>query len=189
MIYRIHPDIGNYGLVCFDGDQARESLGEDTDFHIDESPIAYEDSWNTMVVGFGDALGSKVKPVPDLSWNVGKLYLSPKACKVLKPIVSLHGELLPVTHDAGEGYLFNCLKVLSPVRELSVHSPLTGNFSIVFDEDSVSEVIFKSEIDFDALFCSEEFRAVVLDNHLTGLSFSEDLGNPYPEELGMRESH
>lgn len=58
--------------------------------------------------------------------------------------------------------------------------------SAVFNSRADSVVLFKSDIDFDGHFCSEVFRKAVLDNGLTGVCFSENLGNPFPEELGMK---
>lgn len=189
MIYRIHPVISEFFIACFDGDKARAALGEDTDFYMDERPIPYAVDWQVMEVDFQDAYGAGEKLYPDISANVGKLFLSERAYATFKDLLAGLGEFLPVRYADQKGYVFNCLKTVSAVGELSVHDPLNERFSAVFDNSADGVVLFKSDVDFDGHFCSEVFRKVVLENGLTGVCFSEDLGNPFPEELGMKVSH
>ena len=71
-----------------------------------------------------------------------------------------------------------------------MHDPMNDRFSVVFDESDVGyNSIFKSEVDYDAYFCQNEFKNIVEENNLTGVNFSKDIGDPFPEELGMRVEH
>ena len=189
MIYRVHPNINNFLMLHLDGDKAREALGEDTDFYLDERPIPYLQYWKIMTVGFMDAFGGGEKEIPDISANVGKLFLSEKAYKLLDDQLDGYGEMLPVIYESGTGYIFNCLKVIDANEQQSMHDPLSDKFSVVFDENLDELNLFKSGIDFDAHFCNESFKRIVEENNLTGISFSVDIGSPFPEELGMRNTH
>lgn len=191
MIYRIHPNIKSFLMLAFDGDNAREALGEDTDFYMDERPFSYKDEWKVMIIGFSDAFGGNSKKViPDISVNVGKLFLSVKAYKYLKNLIGPCGELLPVQYDGQDGYIFNGLMTRKANEKLSIHDPLNDLFSIVFENDNDSSYpVFKAEIDFNAYFCHAEFKQIVEENNLTGITFSQDLGNPFPEALGMKTEH
>lgn len=177
-------------MLHFDGDKTRQALGDETDFHIDERPISYSDVWNVCEIEFVDSFGGQSKKMPDISINIGKLFLSDKAYQVLNKLLLPFGEFLPVTHDGNKGYIFNCLKSVTPDNKLSMHDPLNGLFSIVFNECDINGVeVFKSNIDFSGYFCSQNFKRIVEENGLTGISFSIDLGNPFPEELEMKIAH
>ena len=189
LIYRIHPNIKHFLMLHLDGDKARAALGEDTDFYMDERPIPYAVDWQVMEVDFQDAYGAGEKLYPDISANVGKLFLSERAYATFKDLLAGLGEFLPVRYADQKGYVFNCLKTVSAVGELSVHDPLNDRFSAAFDNSADGVVLYKSDTDLNGHFCSEVFRKVVLENGLTGVCFSEDLGNPFPEELGMKVSH
>ncbi|GAA5445425.1 hypothetical protein Misp06_03628 [Microbulbifer sp. NBRC 101763] len=190
MIYRIHPNIKDYLMVTFDGDKAREALGEDTDFYMDERPFPYQNEWQPMEVDFDDAFGGKKKEIPDISLNVGKLFLSEKAYNLLKDKLSKFGELLPITFEGKKGYIFNGLTTVKTDEKLSIHDPLNDRFSIEFNENNIEEIsIFKAEIDFNGYFCNDELKNIIESNNLTGINFSIDVGNPFPEELGMRSTH
>lgn len=190
MIYRIHPNIKDYLMLHLDGDKTREALGDDTDFHIDERPISYLKSWKKSEVDFVDSFGGRPKMMPDISMNIGKLFLSEKAYKVLYTIISACGEFLPISYNDNNGYIFNCLKSVENDNKLSTHNPLNDMFSIVFNEDDICDTeIFRSKIDTSGYFCSDNFKQLVEKNQLTGISFSVDLGNPFPEELEMKVAH
>ncbi len=190
MIYRIHPNIKDYLILTFDGDKAREALGEDTDFYMDERPFSYAEEWQPMEIGFDDAFGGGKKSIPDISLNVGKMFINEKAHSLLKDVISKFGEILPVTYNGQKGYIFNGLTTVKTDEKLSIHDPLNDRFSIEFSEVNIEEIsIFKAEIDFDGYFCNDEFKNIVEQNNLTGVNFSIDVGNPFPEELGMRNSH
>jgi hypothetical protein len=122
MIYRIHPVISKFFMVCFDGDKARAALGEDTDFYMDERPRLYAANWQVIEVDFQDAYGGGEKLFPDISANVGKLFLSEQAYAIFKNILAGFGEFLPVRYSGQKGYVFNCLKTVSAVSKLSVHA-------------------------------------------------------------------
>lgn len=190
MIYRIQPNIREYLILTFDGDKAREALGEDTDFYMDERPLSYKDQWQPMEIAFSDAFGGSQKPTPDISLNVGKIFISEKAYDLLKEVISKFGELLPVSYEGKKGFIFNGLTTVNTDEKLSINDPMNDRFSIKFSQDSIEDIsIFKAEIDYDGYFCNDEFKEIIENNGLTGLNFSTDVGNPFPEELGMRTPH
>jgi len=144
-----------------------------------------------MEIGFSDAFGGKnKKELPDISLNVGKLFLSEKAYNILKDLIENNGEFLPVKYDDKKGFIFNGLTTINHNEELSIHDPMNDRFSVVFDNSEVGcNSIFKAEIDFDAYFCQNELKQIVEKNNLTGINFSQDIGNPFPEELDMKVEH
>jgi hypothetical protein len=177
-------------MVCFDGDKARKALGEDTDFYLDERPIPYQEEWKEMEVYFSDALGGGKKEIPDISANVGKLFLSEKTYLALKDTLYQYGEFLTVKYENRVGYIFNCLTVVDTDNKLNIHDPLNDCFSVVFNSTKTETVnIFKAEIDLDGHFCTNLLKSIAEKKNLTGVTFSTDIGNPFPEELGMRNTH
>lgn len=189
MIYRIHPNIKDFFILHLEGRKARKALGDDTDFYIDERPFSYADKWQPMEVGFSDAFSKGKKEIPDISSNVGKLYLNEKAYLLLKELLNDYGEFLPVFHGAEKGYIFNCLTVNEVDERLSVHDPLNDKYSVVFNTATKDSEIFKAKTDYNGHFCTERFKEIVESNDLQGISFSIDTGNPFPEELGMKVTH
>lgn len=193
MIYRIQPKTLEYMCLHIEGKEARKALGEETDFNIDPSPISYFDQWQTMKVDFyDDAPGANT--IPDIAMRVGKLFLSEKSYSVLHKILAPHGEFLPVIYDSGKGYIFNCLdlaETYGAVNEsLSMHDPMNDRFSIVFREKLLTGVnIFRSQVDLNGLFCSEEVKEIIVNSKLTGVEFVEDVGHPFPQDAKMQKSH
>lgn len=195
MIYRIHSHIEHYLVLHIEGREARKVLGKDTDFDIDERPIAYLNDWNAMKVSFYDAFGDdKNKAIPDISLRLGKLFLSERAYQVLKVLLENDGEFLPVITELGEAYIYNCLTVADRFNavdeKLCIHDPLNDRFSVGFIESRLVDChVFRAQIDLSGYFCKQEMKDLVEQHKLTGISICEDIGNPFPEELNMRNSH
>lgn len=193
MIYRIQPKINTYLQLHVPGRATRAALGKNSDFDIDHRPIVYSDHWKPFEIEFCD-LENSASVVPDLSLRIGKLYCSERAYDALKEILSPHGEFLPVLHFTGKGYIYNCLEVaekLDAINEkLSMHKPLEGCFSIVFNEDRLKNInAFKCEVDFNGLFCQSSVKAIVESENLTGIEFVEDVGHPFPPDADMVDRH
>ncbi|GLS25535.1 hypothetical protein [Marinibactrum halimedae] len=193
MIYRIHPITQKYLCLHIEGKEARKALGEDTDFNIDPSPISYSEGWQSMNVTFFDD-GSGADTIPDISMRVGKLFLSLRAYEGLKDALISYGEFLPVTYDDKNGYIFNCLTLAEQHgainKERSMHDPLNDRFSIVFDEEKLSDInMFRCEIDLDGFFVSSKIKEIVERKQLTGIIFSEDIGHPFPPNADMKREH
>jgi hypothetical protein len=68
------------------------------------------------------------------------------------------GDILTVRYMEQKGYVFNCLKTVSPIRVLSVNNPLNNLFSAVVDSSPEGVDLFKSDTDLDGHFCSLVFR-------------------------------
>jgi len=99
-----------------------------------------------------------------------------------------------VTYEREEGYIYNCLDVAEKHDAVndkhSMHEPLDFNFAITFHEGKLKGIgIFKAEIDFNGLFCSDAVKEIVEREGLTGIQFVEDVGHPFPPEANMKLEH
>lgn len=118
--------------------------------------------------------------VPDIGvWHNANLILSPKAVDVLRAYLEPNGELLPVTLDSEQYYIFNCLNEVEPDLSKSKRV-VEGRYfmdveSLVFADD-ISAAIFKTPFDNNrSLFCSEDFKNAVETDELGGIYFGRDL--------------
>ena len=192
MIYRIHSLDNQFMQFNVSGEAAREALGEDTMFHFDHRPVPYQSDWKSCEITF--YAEGNANAIPDLSMIRGKLYVSKRAYDTLELALSPHGEFLPVSHETGEGYIYNCLEVAEKYDAVnddqSLHKPLDGHYAITFFEEKLKNInMFKAEIDFNGLFCSEIVKNLVEDKGLTGIQFVEDVGHPFPPEANMKQEH
>lgn len=193
MIYRIQPISLKYQCLHIEGKEARKALGEETDFNLDPSPIAYLDNWKPMPVSFfSDAKGADL--IPDIALRVGKLFLSEKAYAVLKEALSPCGEFLPVTYEGGSGYLYNCLTMAEDYEavdsKLSIHDPLSDQYAITFDNAKLTGIaIFKCNIDLSGLFCNDTVKKLIDSHQLSGVDLVEDIGHPFPADAKMIQTH
>ena len=185
MIYRIHQD-RNYKTFSINNEDICEKLGDNTTFHMDRTPQTYSKQWKTIKLDFYS--DKKDALLPDLAENNGRIYISDTAVPYLKSYIEKFGELLPIEHEEGKGFLFNCLSMAEQVdgldKEKSVDDPYTGNSFISFHEDRLTHFfIFKTAFDsFHGIFCSKEFKSVIEKNDLKGIIFGIDLGNMFPPD-------
>lgn len=164
------PDISNY----FD---IREST------HKDAAPALYSSTWKTLKLKFVDMNENGATQMPDLSLEMGLLFLNQRAYKVLNTLLADHGEFLPIRYNDIDGYLFNVLKVaedLDALLEELVGYDEHGNLEhFAFDESKINKThLFVAEIDdYIGLFCTSEFIDTVTDAKLTGINFYPDVSN------------
>jgi len=111
--------------------------------------------------------------------------LSEKAYSTLKETLTGHGEFLPVTFNAGKGYIFNPLEDIAPIKNTIIAgergSPLPAAYQ--FNEDNLPP-IFKTEIDNSRIFITTELYRIIRLNGLNGLLFYKDYSNTYAEPEG-----
>ena len=126
--------------------------------------------------------------MPDITSRNGRLFLNQSAFNVLRDIIETHGEFLPITHQEGDGYLFNILEDAKTNNALDTKLSTRNEYgdvqSIVFHENKLGGAsVVRTEFDsFQGVYCSEEFKSAVENADLKGITFSTDLGNIYPPD-------
>lgn len=182
----IHPD-QKYRTPKFDEEQILAVFGEDIhqQFNINYNPIEYAEKWQTLDISFDDDSGLEGNLIPDISVHYGRLYLSPKAYEVLKDRLKDDGEFLPIQVDSEQAYFFNPLKKAESVNGLNEKLSIKNEWgeieNLAFYEEKVKDfAIFKSDFDqYIYAFCHDDFKAIIQQHNLKGISFSVDLGNPF----------
>lgn len=103
---------------------------------------------------------------------------------MLRDLLVLCGECLPVQYKEGVGYVFNPLKTAEEVEGINdalvsfdAHQNLE---SFGFHPEKVAHLpVFRTKLDtYLGIFCNELFKNAVESSRLKGLSFGEDLSNP-----------
>ncbi len=191
MIYRIDQDedspyIDLDGDINFNIDLHKYSpeLGNMPFFLVSEIH-SYADVWNSPHIQFLVDEGIKTDSFPDLDIKGGKLFLSEKAYNTLKGILSGHGEFLPVTFNAGTGYIFNPLEDIAPIKESIEYDPTDSRLVLNFKfNESNLPPIFKSDIDTRYVFITTELYRTIRLNGLNGLWFFKDYGFTYADPEG-----
>ena len=182
MISRIHHD-DKFLTFEIPTREVLDKLGREYPFHINRSPISYESVWKPLHILFRASEKYTQEIIPDLAEVDGKLFLNEKAFDALKSILAEHGEFLPVTYDAGSGYIFNILDIVEDRNALN--EKLTGydqhgNLShFEFEEGRLKNVsIFRAKIDnYNGIFCTDIFKTAIEDAKLCGIHTHPDLSN------------
>jgi hypothetical protein len=171
--------------------ESMQKLGEvHGTFAFDASPKAYLEYWQPLTIEFKQCSGSKATNVPDLSENFGRLFLSERAYTVLKDLLALSGELLPVIYKQGRGYIFNPLKTVEEFNACDESKCVyddNGNLTyLAIDESTVAHYgCLKTQRDaYKAMVCSEAVKQACESASLTGVVFHNDLANPIGGSFG-----
>ncbi|WP_062267107.1 hypothetical protein [Endozoicomonas arenosclerae] len=179
MIYSLRPDVKNFLWFNIDSKESRRALGDDTLFHMDESPISYLECWQTMEIEFYSSSAGKVSDLPDISQRYGRLFINQKGHAALLPLIDSCGEFLPVTYNKEHGYIFNVLTLADDALDLNLCKKNEwGEIDwIAFNEQKLQGFpLFRVEFDnYMGVFCNEQFKQVCEDTGLQGLRFSHDL--------------
>lgn len=186
MTYRVNSNDSDYLLATFDNDELFDKFEGDYLISVNPAPIKFADVWQELTVEFVDEhKDKKVRPIPDIQFFCGHLFLSDKATEVLKPLIKDLGELLPVKYgDKQTGYVFNPLKVVEADPSQSTKSEYGDATFITFSED---HALFKTDFDtFYGVFCNQAFKDAVEENGLTGAVFELDLSNIFTRD-GLSE--
>ncbi len=189
MIHIIYPNTYDYSVFTFNNEEVWAKLGEDVFIQADPSPPPYSNQWQTLTLTFSNYTGQgKQKPIPDLITDYGKLFLSEKAYQALRPLLSSHGEFLPITYENGKGYLFNPLRIADDVDGLNTKLSIKNEYdemeSLFFHEQVVAGFpVFKTTFDgFMGIYCHDNFKSIVDKEHLTGVTFGIDLSHIFPPD-------
>jgi len=144
--------------------------------------LSLKDAWVDQGGSFVSVEGLKADKRPDITtWNGANLVLSPKAYDLLHERLSLYGEFLPITIDGETNHIFNCMNVVYADKTQSkadiVNDLWMGIKSIGFEsEDIAQNLVFKSKFDrCGAIYCGDDFKALVESLGLEGLLFLDDL--------------
>ena len=194
MLYTLISDYDNYLGLCFDDEQIMRIIGDLSDDTIDKRidvngiPRSYKDIVNEPLILSFPIMekADKKRKVPDLEIHVGRLFLSDKAYKILKPLIENDGEFLPVTYENGSGYFYIPLRV-AEVDPAITHKDEWGEIvSLGFDEEHVKDwSLFRTEYNgYMRLYCQESIKETIEGAQLTGLFITNDLANIFPEERG-----
>ncbi|WP_062262465.1 hypothetical protein [Endozoicomonas arenosclerae] len=179
MIYSLRPDVKKFLWFNIDSKESRRALGDDTLFHMDESPVSYLKNWQTMEIEFYSSSVGKVSAIPDISQRHGRLFISQEAHAKLQPLIHSCGEFLPVTYNQEHGYIFNVLTLSDDALDLNLCKKNEwGEIEwIAFDEQKLPGFpLFRIEYDnYMAVFCNEQFKQACEDAGLQGVRFSQDL--------------
>ena len=199
MLYTIVQDSNKYLSLTWDDAQITALVGEsDMEKRIDmwNSPRSYSGVFGeTLRVYFiplskpGQSKTSKPLKVPDICAFQGRLFLNKKAYEVLKPLIELDGEFLPVVCKQGDGFVFTPLRVAEEVggldTKLSVKNEWGDLENLAFHEERLkSWSIFRAEFNvYMTAQCNEEVKNAVEKAALCGVFFTTDLGNGFSNQF------
>ena len=185
MMYAIEQD-KHYLMHDVPAIESIDKLGDDYGtFAFNPQPIAYQSVWTPLHIQFLKLPEGKKTPLfPDISFRYGRLFVTPAACLLLKRMLEPLGELLPVTYEGGEGFLFNPLiaaESLQAVETDKLGYDEYGNLAhFSFDSAKLAgNSLFKTKLDgFTGLYCNESFKNTVESLGLKGIQFNPDLATP-----------
>ncbi|WP_441004010.1 hypothetical protein [Pseudocolwellia agarivorans] len=113
------------------------------------------------------------------------LVLNARAYECLSKVISEYGEFSPLRTDGEELFLFNPLyfgkEDISLTEKAYLDGYEDGLKSLVFDNDDISgKLLFKSKLQGGlSIYCTDDFKNILSDNKLCGLTFSSDLLSPF----------
>lgn len=174
MLYRILADRRNFFMMSFSHAFMMDSFKRGKTIANDPSPVLYADDWVAPDVKFVDGYpeNKQEKAMCDILYDMGHLFLTEYASEVLKTYLR-EGELLPVTYDNKNGFIFNPLKILEANTAMSLRDNNGDISSLAFDGEAP---VFKTEFDrYSGVYCNSEFKNAIEKAGLKGAVFSADL--------------
>lgn len=196
MLYTLLADSNKYLGAVIDSDYVESVVGslrgERRDDRIDLNHQPR--SWKDVFPGplkitfplFNAADGQKT--IPDIAEFQGRLFLSPKAYIILKPLIEKDGEFLAGVYQDGECFIFTPLRIAEDVDGLDLVLSRKNEWgdvdNIAFHEERVKEwALFRSNYTaYMRLYCQGSLKDAIEAAKLTGLYFTPDLSNIFPEE-------
>lgn len=190
-IFKLRPDYTNHQAFELPMKDVILKLGRKVPakqlFQFPKHNLSLASVWEEMPAHFAPVEGlTKGSSIPGVSvWTGGTLVLSSDALERLRSAIESLGEFLPVMTPHGQFWIFNCLSTV-PVdegnsRRVQEHGQTIDVEAIAFRGSDVGEtLIFKT--DYDAarsLFCTEQFKDLLVEHELDGLTFSEELGGAF----------
>ncbi len=184
MIYKLRFDRAKFLTFEISPNELEAKFGADHLFMLDE-PL-WADFWkplNTQFLDFSDK--KNVTTPPDIScWFTDQLVLNEKAYGILSNDLEPYGEFLPVRCEGVPYWVLHVTKLtnLDVINEVDSKREIEeGGYidvsNLVFEEDTVKDLLlFKTEYNgYKNIYCSEQFKNLILNSHLVGLLFSPDL--------------
>lgn len=140
-------------------------------------PNLLKPTWNPPLVT-GKPL--KFNDYPCINGNGRFPAFSQKAVSKLGDVLAANGELLPVIHEIGTYYYFNCIKMVNCLDLEKAHArELNGGLNMYLSDqyDFIEEMlqdltIFKIRTQIIELFCTQTFVDIVNGYGLQGFSFT-----------------
>lgn len=196
MLYTVLSDSGQYLGAVIDSDYVASIVGSlrgsriDDRIDVNHQPRTWGGVFPDPIPVTFPVLSSddKSKTIPDIAEFQGRLFLNEKAYQGLKPVIENDGEFIPATVDGENGYIFTPLRKAEDVdgldSSLSKKNEWEDVEHLAFLEDQVRGFnLFRAEYTACMrLYCQESFKGAVQNANLTGLYFSPDLANIFPEE-------
>ncbi|WGO99624.1 hypothetical protein QFX18_06045 [Saccharophagus degradans] len=190
MLYTLIHDSNNYLDFYFDDAQILRVIGELSDSTVDKRidvngiPRSYKGIINEPL-NFSFPIiekEDKNKKIPDLVEDKGRLFLSARAYKVLKPLIENDGEFLPVTYENGQGYFYIPLRVANVDTATTHKNEWDEIVSLGFNEEEVKDwSLFRTEYNgYMHPYCQEVLKTAIEEEQLTGLYITNDLANIFP---------
>jgi hypothetical protein len=182
MIYKVQLDTTHYQGIFVDHNELDAKMGDL--LYPEGFPLG--DEWETPEGSLYDATGKERDGLktPDIASWVGNLTFNQTAYQKAKPVLSKFGEFLTVSINNQPWYVFNLLHTLdsSIVDQSRSERNMSGGIymglkKLVFLENKLKdELIFRTEYDEGiGQYCSEQFKQLLDDLDLTGLSLTTEL--------------
>lgn len=196
MLYTLIGDDGFRGMV-FDSDAIDKQIGTQEQgcdmfdrIEINHMPRPFKDLFSSPLPVSFPVLNKddKNKPLPDIDYERGRLFLTPKAYKILKPLLEQDGEFIPVTYEHGEAYFFNPLRKAEDVEglneALSVKNEWMDVENLAFHEEKLKDwAVFRTAFDsYMTLQIQDSVKEAIEGAKLTGVYITPDLGRIFPSE-------
>jgi hypothetical protein len=189
-IYKVLPDYGNFSAFRLPMKDLILKLGKKIPpkklMHFYKHNLSLQEQWENISATFEPVEGiTEGQNQPDIStWVSGTLVMSGRSKSVLTNLEEL-GEILPVETNQGAYWIFNCSTIVAPDESRSSRVVESGQVldiqTLIFNTESLDDKqLFKTDYDgFRSLFCTDKFRAQVIDNNLGGILFSEELAGAF----------
>lgn len=188
MIYRLRFDRFNFLVGDISLAEVKAKLGHI--FALDAARWA--DFWVPLDIQFSDDSElQNVTTPPDITcWFTNELILNHKAYQAIGKDLEPYGELLPANCE-GIGYWIlhvtsqtgmDAVDLEHSEREVAASGVIELQ-ALAFDEEAIKDkLIFKTEYsDFQNIYCTEAFKALIENAGLKGLVFSSDLVSVTPD--------
>ena len=196
MLHTVLSDSSQYLGAVIDSDYVASIVGSlrgsriDDRIDVNHQPRAWGGAFPDPIPVTFPVLSSddKSKTIPDIAEFQGRLFLNEKAYQALKQVIEKDGEFILATAGGGKGYIFTPLRIAEDVEGLDSSLSKKNEWEdvehLVFVEDQVRDFnLFRAEYTACMrLYCQESFKDAVQYAKLSGLYFSPDLANIFPEE-------
>lgn len=183
-IYKLKADFENYFSFTIEN---AELFGKMPSFSAKFKAKPRIQDWNEPTGHFYQSENYKSSKInlPDITtWLLGNLVLNEKAYQALKPSLEHLGEFLPINGDGTKYYAFNNLHIINdaaidqeatkPNIQSGVNMGLERLAFIL--QKTNKELVFKTNADnLAALYCTDNFKALIEKHGLKGLIFESNL--------------